>query len=230
MDSIKLGNKNVYPFKSKQEFLEFIQHKKAILIALNAEKLVRRDTALDDIINNNIGYADGIGAVLALRRKGIRAIKIAGAEFWLDIIGRYENSKSFYFIGSTSEVIDKTIDKLQKDYPNIDIKGFRNGYFEKGEKEKLTFDLKTKKPDVVFVAQGSPRQEILMSELMEEHPALYMGLGGSFDVYSGMKKRAPNIYQKLGLEWFYRLVKEPTRISRQSSLFTFLIKIIFGRV
>ncbi|WP_349352316.1 MULTISPECIES: WecB/TagA/CpsF family glycosyltransferase [unclassified Flagellimonas] len=230
MDSIKLGKKNIYPFKSKLEFLEFIQHKKAILIALNAEKLVRRDTVLDDIINNNIGYADGIGAVLALRRKGIRAIKIAGAEFWLDIIGRYENSKSFYFIGSTSEVIEKTIGKLQKDYPNIDIVGFRNGYFEKGEKEKLTFDLKTKKPDVVFVAQGSPRQEILMSELMKEYPALYMGLGGSFDVYAGMKKRAPNIYQKLGLEWFYRLVKEPTRISRQSSLFTFLIKIIFGRV
>ncbi|MCR9226409.1 MAG: WecB/TagA/CpsF family glycosyltransferase [Flavobacteriaceae bacterium] len=230
MDEIYLLGKRIYPFESKDQFLKFLKGKKQILIALNAEKLNKRDEVLDKIINTNIGYPDGIGAVLALRRKGIHSVKIAGAEFWLDIIAEFQNSKSFYFIGSTTEVIEKAMCRLKKDYPNIQVKGYRNGYFEEGDKEKLIFELKSKNPDIVFVAQGSPRQEFLMSELISKHPALYMGLGGSFDVYTGLKKRAPKFYQKLGLEWFYRLIKEPTRFSRQTSLLKFLIKVIFGRV
>ncbi|WP_235914987.1 WecB/TagA/CpsF family glycosyltransferase [Flagellimonas ochracea] len=201
-----------------------------MLIALNAEKLNKNESKLDDLINSNIGYPDGIGAVLALRRKGLKAVKIPGAEFWLDIITRYVESKSFYFIGSTTPVIEQTITKLKLEFPNIKINGYRNGFFEEGDETKLIGNLIASRPDIVFVAMGSPRQELLMSELMEEHPALYMGLGGSFDVYVGLKKRAPKLYQKLGLEWFYRLVKEPTRISRQTSLLKFLIKIIFGKI
>jgi len=90
-------------------------------------------------------------------------------------------------------------------------------------------DIKQKKPDVVFIAMGSPRQEFLMQRYLQEYKALYMGLGGSFDVYSGMKNRAPKIFVDLGLEWFYRLLKEPTRISRQLKLVKFFFKIIFDR-
>ncbi|MEQ5791010.1 WecB/TagA/CpsF family glycosyltransferase [Muricauda sp. NFXS6] len=225
-----VNGKRIYAFGSKDDFLSYISDKKKILIAINAEKLNKTDATLDAIINDNIGYADGIGAVFALRLKGVTAIKIAGAEFWLDIISKYYKSKSFYFIGTTPRVIQQTVDKLRKDFPDIQIKGYRDGFFKQGDKEKLIKELLNKKPDVVFVAQGSPRQEMLMSGLIKEHPALYMGLGGSFDVYTGLKKRAPKFFQKLGLEWFYRLVKEPTRFSRQTSLLKFLIKIIFGRV
>ncbi|MCK9453315.1 MAG: WecB/TagA/CpsF family glycosyltransferase, partial [Bacteroidales bacterium] len=206
----------IHAFGSKEEFLDQIRDEKKILIAMNAEKILKDDERLREIVNRNIGYPDGIGAVMALRKKGLDAVKIPGAEFWLDIIERFRNEKSFYLVGSTQEVIERTVDKLREQFPGVNIVGYQNGYI--GEKEELKQTLIEIKPDVVFVAQGSPRQEFLMDELMEVHPALYMGLGGSFDVYCGLKKRAPKIFINLGLEWFYRLLKEPTRIGRQMVL------------
>ena len=225
-----INGKRVFAFKSKKQFLEFINGQKKILVALNAEKLNKKTVKLDEIINNNIGYPDGIGAVLALKRKGVSSVKIAGAEFWLDIIEEYQNEKSIYLMGSTQEVIEKTVSKLKESFPLLKITGFRDGFLKEGDKELVINELKQQRPDVVFVAMGSPRQELLMDELLSHHPALYMGLGGSFDVYMGLKKRAPVLFQKLGLEWLYRLLKEPTRISRQTSLAKFLIKVIFGKI
>ena len=79
-------------------------------------------------------------------------------------------------------------------------------------------DIATKKPDVVFVAMGSPKQELLMEEMAERHPAIYQGLGGSFDVYTGHVKRAPQWWVDHNLEYVYRLIKEPKRIKRQIHL------------
>lgn len=228
--SRSINDKRIFAFKSKEQLLDYVDLKKAILIALNAEKFTKKDQELDKIINENIGYADGIGAVWALRRKGHDAVKIPGAEFWLDIIEKFNKSKSFYLLGATQEIIEKTVDKLSIDFPNIDIKGFRNGFLEQGDEIAILEELKEKKPDFVFVAMGSPKQEFLMSKFLRQYPALYMGLGGSFDVYSGFKKRAPKIFIRFGLEWFYRLLKEPTRISRQINLIKFFFKIIFGKI
>lgn len=226
----KINNKKIYAFTSKDQFLNYIQGKKSILIALNAEKLNRSDSELDDLINSNIGYPDGIGAVWALRRRGLDATKIAGAEFWLDIIEKYHHEKSFYLIGASQEVIDITVTKLKVEFPQLDIKGYRNGFLKKEDKDLLLSDFARTKPDIIFVAMGSPKQEFLMAEFMKSYPALYMGLGGSFDVYSGTKKRAPRIFISLGLEWLYRLLKEPTRIGRQLNLVKFFFKIIFDRM
>ncbi|UII81562.1 WecB/TagA/CpsF family glycosyltransferase [Flagellimonas sp. CMM7] len=230
IESRLLNNKRTYAFISKNQFLEFIQDKKKILIALNAEKLNASNQSLNTIINENIGYPDGVGAVLALKKKGLKSTKIAGSEFWLDVIGTYHNSKSFYLLGSSQEVIEKTRLLLKNQYKNIDIKGYRNGYLREGEEKMIMQELKVSKPDIIFVAMGSPKQEFLMDRFMKEYPALYMGLGGSFDVYSGIKKRAPKVYQKLGLEWFYRLLKEPTRLSRQKNLVKFFFRIIFNNI
>ena len=86
----------------------------------------------------------------------------------------------------------------------------------------LIKDLFRKKPDVVFVAMGSPKQELLMEEMQQKHAALYQGLGGSFDVYTGNVDRAPKWWVKNNLEWAYRLVKQPSRIKRQIHLVRFL--------
>jgi len=94
----------------------------------------------------------------------------------------------------------------------------------------LKQDLAEKQPDIVFVAMGSPRQELLMEELLSSHQALYMGLGGSFDVYTQKKTRAPKPVIALGLEWLYRLVREPTRIKRQIVLFKYLILLLSRRL
>src|SRR5699024_5834276 len=97
---------------------------------------------------------------------------------------------------------------------------------DESEYPALFEDIAQKKPDVVFVAMGSPQQEYVMQKMYARHKALYMGLGGSFDIYSGEKKRAPKVMRKMGLEWSYRLFKEPRRIFRQSKLLTFLYKLI----
>lgn len=225
-----INGKRIFAFNNKEQFLDYIDDKKQILIALNAEKLNKQNKELDDIINLNIGYPDGIGAVFALKRKGVDSIKIAGAEFWLDIIRRFELEKSFYIVGASQEVIDQTIEKLKTDFPKINISGYRNGYLQEGDDKFLIEDIIKTKPDVVFVAMGSPKQELLMDSSIKKYPALYMGLGGSFDVYTGRIKRAPVLFQKLGLEWFYRLLKEPTRWRRQLNLGQFLLKLIFNKI
>ena len=226
INKVKVRNINIYEFIDKNHLLNFIRDKKNILIAINAEKILNEDTKLHTIINNNIGYTDGSGAVMALKQKGLSATKISGAEFWLDIIKYFENEKTFYIIGSSSDVIEKSVAKLKQEFPNIKILGYRDGYLDEESEKVLIDDLLVKKPDVVFVAQGSPRQEYLMDRLIKHHEALYMGLGGSFDIYSGLKKRAPNIFIKLNLEWFYRLLKEPTRVGRQIRLVKFFILLI----
>ncbi len=225
-----INNYKINAFESKERFLQEIESNKTILVAMNAEKIIKNDDKLKAIVNNNIGYADGIGAVLALRNKGVKAIKIAGSEFWLDIVNTFKKEKKFYLIGSTEEVIQSTVKKLQREYPEIKIVGYQNGFFKKGDKERLEQSLQKTQPDIVFVAQGSPRQEFLMNDLSKKYPALYMGLGGSFDIYGGNKKRAPLLFLRLELEWFYRLLKEPTRFSRQLSLVKFLFRMGTNRL
>ena len=229
-NSIKINGVKTTAFNSKEEFLDFINDKKNILIAINAEKILKEDERLKNIINQNIGYPDGVGAVMALKKKGLNAIKIPGSEFWLDIINRYQNEKSFYLIGTTTEVIENTVKKLKLEYPNINILGYQNGFIDEKQKIELKEKLQNLKPDVVFVAQGTPRQEFLMDELIKIHPALYMGLGGSFDIYGGDKKRAPKIFLNLHCEWLYRLLKEPTRFGRQLVLVKFLILLKLGKL
>jgi len=228
--SVLIGDIRTYAFKNKFEMLEYISDKNKILIAINAEKVMKNDLKLKEIINENIGYSDGSGAVMALKKKGLDTVKIAGAEFWLDIIKTFYKEKSFYIMGASENIIGKTILKLKKEYPNINIVGYRDGFLNEESKQNLIIELKDKKPDIVFVAQGSPRQEFLMDELIKQHPALYMGLGGSFDVYTGLKKRAPKIFINLNLEWLYRLLKEPTRASRQVALVKFMFLLMTNKL
>ena len=219
---------NIFPFSSSDELLEKIENKGGILVAVNAEKILHATDQTRDIINRNIGYSDGIGAVWALKRKGCKdAIKLPGCELWLKIISKFYKEKSFYFVGGKQEIIDATIIKLKSEFESINILDYRNGYInDSDEKTLLIKDISDKKPDIVFVAMGSPKQELLMEEMMKLHPAIYQGLGGSFDVYTGNVKRAPQWWVKNNLEWAYRLVKQPTRIRRQISLIKFLVLLL----
>ncbi len=228
---IEINNTKTYSFSSREELLDYIKDQKKILIAINAEKILKKDEKLKNIINENIGFSDGIGAILALKKKGItNTVKIPGVELWLDIIKKFYKEKNFYFIGSTDEVINKTVSKLKNQFPSINIINHRNGFLKNNALEILKQDLIDKKPDIVFVAMGTPKQEYLMDELIKIHPALYMGLGGSFDVYCGKIKRAPVFFQKLSIEWLYRLLKEPARIKRQVVLLKLVWKLIAGKI
>lgn len=225
-----LKGKRIFGFPSRSHLLDVLNEYQGLLVALNAEKILNRDRQLEELLNSNLCYTDGIGAVLAVRQKKIDCIKIPGAELWLSIVEAFQHDKSFYFVGGTDAIIEATIQKLKADFPDLNIKGYRNGFFKEGDEARLMEDLQDKKPDVVYVAMGSPKQEYLMQRLFKKHPALYQGLGGSFDVYTGSKKRAPKFFCVYGLEWFYRLVKEPTRIKRQLVLVKFLILLILRKI
>jgi len=226
METIKtteLNGYKIYPFKNRKTFLDQLDENlwNNILVAINAEKIVKEDKYLRTIVNQNVGYPDGISTVIAMKRKDFDTVKIPGAEFWLDIVERFYKEKTFYLIGAKRCVIEKTVTRLRNEYTGIKIVNYRNGYIGEDEYPALFEDIVKKAPDVVFVAMGSPRQEYVMQKMFGHHKALYMGLGGSFDVYTGEKKRAPKLLQSVGLEWSYRLFKEPSRVFRQTSLVTF---------
>jgi UDP-N-acetyl-D-mannosaminouronate:lipid I N-acetyl-D-mannosaminouronosyltransferase len=220
----------IFGFPDKASLINYVQGKNEILVAVNAEKIKNADQELKDVINKNIGYPDGVGAVWALGQKGIKNVaKIPGVELWLEFVEKHYLKKSFYFIGAREEIIQSTVDKLKEEFSGINLAGYRNGYIKPHEMDGLIHDIQIKKPDYVFVAMGSPAQERLMMRLSEIHPAIYIGLGGSFDIYSGKTKRAPQFLIDLKLEWFYRLVTEPKRLKRQLKLVGFVKNMILKK-
>lgn len=230
---VSLRGVKVYPFSSFEELLEHVRGRKGILVAINAEKILHATEQTRNIINRSIGYCDGIGAVMALKSHGYKGVvKIPGCELWLRIIASlYKEGKSFYLIGGQQDVIENTVENLRRDFFGINIVNYRNGYIRtEEEKQTLIADVVAKKPDVVFVAMGSPKQEILMQEMFQRHVAIYQGLGGSFDVYTGKVKRAPKWWVNHNLEFAYRLVKQPSRIKRQIHLVRFLLMIKLGLI
>ncbi len=216
MEKIKLRQLEVYPFADADKLIDFADANKGILVAVNALKIANANDVTIPIINNNIAYCDGVGAVKAARQKGARdCAKIPGCELWLRIIDRYHASKTFYLVGASPKVHAAVIDKLKKEYPNIRILGHRDGYIKSdAERKALIDDVADKKPDVVFVAMGSPKQEILMADMLARHTAIYQGLGGSYDVYVGAVPRAPKWWLDHNLEFAYRLLRQPKRIGR----------------
>jgi UDP-N-acetyl-D-mannosaminouronate:lipid I N-acetyl-D-mannosaminouronosyltransferase len=228
----ELNGVKIYPFSSVEHLFRFFEGRNGILVAVNAVKVITANDFTRSIINNNIGYVDGIGVKKALRKKGFKdVVKIAGCELWLKIIKKYQDSYSFYLVGGKQIVINETVDKLKKDFPNISIVGFRNGYIKnEEEREALIKDIAEKKPNVVFVAMGSPKQELLMADMMKQHPAIYQGLGGSFDAYTGRVKRAPKWWIDHNLEFLYRFLKQPKRFKNQLHCLNFYIQMKLGKL
>ena len=220
MDKVSLNGVEIFPFDSEQQLLHYVDTHKGILVAINAEKILHATEQTRAIINRNIGYCDGVGAQMALKQKGYKdACKIPGCELWLKIITRFYKEKTFYLVGGKPQIVNETVEKLCSEYQDIRIVGYRNGYIKTDEeKRRLIDDIVEKKPDVVFVAMGSPKQELLMEEIQQRHRAIFQGLGGSFDVYTGHVQRAPNGWVEHNLEFAYRLIKEPKRIKRQIHL------------
>jgi UDP-N-acetyl-D-mannosaminouronate:lipid I N-acetyl-D-mannosaminouronosyltransferase len=125
-------------------------------------------------------------------------------------------------IGGKPDVLAQTEAKLRQQW-NVNIVGSQDGYFKPEERQVLFERIQASSAKIVTVAMGSPKQEILMRDCRQVHPdALYMGVGGTYDVFTGHVKRAPKIWQKLGLEWLYRLLSQPSRLTRQLRLLRYL--------
>ena len=231
MKSVEILGINVYPYLNFEDLINEAVKQKKMLLSVNAEILLKSDAELRKIYNNNIGYADGIGAVMALNKKKVQAVKLPGCELWLKIVERFANSdKTFYIVGSTDAVINKTIAQLKEKFPNLKIAGYRNGYLNDTDVEKLEQNIERLKPDFVFIAMGMPKQEKLMARLYNKHRAVYLGLGGSFDVFTGNVKRAPKWWIDHKIEFAYRLLKQPSRIKRQLPLIKFYLVVKLGKI
>lgn len=231
---VQVLGKNIYPFASKEQLLNFIDDKSCLLIAIGIEKMFKKDTELTKIINNNIAYCDGVGAVYALKRKGFKAVKIPGSLLWLDIVKKYYQTKKIALIGSTDEIIEKTGLRLRSEFPGISLVIEHNGFLSEEDINKIETELCNLKPDIVFVAMGSPKQEILMKRYLSLHKALYMGLGGSFDLYSGKTKPVPEWWKKIfkweGLYRSFTEFKNINRWIRQLAFFKFIFYVISGKI
>ena len=229
MRSASLNGVITYAPTNREDLIDYAIKNDSILVAVNAEKILHATDKSRSIINRNVGYPDGIGAVWALQKKGYKdVIKIPGCELWLDIIKKYHKTKSFYLVGGKQEVIDATVAKLKDEYKSIKICNYRNGYIKTdAEKNLLIEDIVKHQPDVVFVAMGSPKQELLMERIQQKHKAVYQGLGGSFDVYIDNVKRAPRWWVKNNLEWAFRLINQPSRLKRQIHLIRFIFNLQF---
>lgn len=199
-------------------------------MAVNAEKLARADPRLQRLSQRTVAYADGYGAVLALRRRGIRSARIAGADLWLDLVRAVAGRKRVFLVGSTDEVVSDVASRLRSDVPHLEIAGYRNGFLHAAAESELAAELRRTESAVVLVAMGSPRQELLMDRLATAWPALYVGLGGSFDVYTNRRSRAPRFIQRVGLEWAHRFVTDPRRLPRLPAYLKFAWLLALNRL
>ncbi|MDC0362104.1 WecB/TagA/CpsF family glycosyltransferase [Halioglobus sp.] len=231
MKSKLINGVNVYAPSSRGELINFAYENRSLLVAVNAEKILHATDVSREIINRNVGYPDGLGAIMGLKKQGIKnVVKIPGCELWLDIIRAHYQDKRFYLVGGKDAVLEKVVDQLKNEFKDIEIVNYRNGYLKSDdERQALIEDVVEKEPDIVFVAMGSPKQELLMEQMSQKHRALYQGLGGSFDVYTGNVLRAPAWWVEHNVEWLYRLLKEPSRFTRQIHLVRFLFLLKFNR-
>ncbi len=200
------------------------------IITINPEMIMnsQKNSDFSNIINNsNLNIPDGVGVKIALKLRKIAQQQIRGVDFARNLIElASKNNYRLALLGAKEEIIQKTKENILKKYPNINLVYVQNGYFD--DENKVIEDIKNSKAQILLAGLGSPKQEELIYKLKNDNFACVMvGVGGCFDVFSGVTKEAPKIYQNLGLEWLYRTLSEPKRLKRIfPTLPIFLIKCI----
>jgi len=230
----------LWGFRNMAHFLDYLfaghKVKTGALVAINAEKVltVESNPEMSELIGRaEYKYPDGISIVRAIRRKYPQAqvSRIAGADLWEGLMERAgREGTPVFLIGGKPEVLEQTEEKLRTQW-NVNIVGSQNGFFTPEQRGSLFERVRGSGAAIVTVAMGSPKQEILMRDCRLVHPdALYMGIGGTYDVFTGHVKRAPKIWQNMGLEWLYRLILQPSRLRRQLKLLKFVRYYYTGRL
>ncbi|GGF87444.1 N-acetylmannosaminyltransferase [Paenibacillus albidus] len=172
---------------------------------------------------------DGTGVVWAAKYCNEPVVeRVAGFDLLHELLRQGERYQwRIYLLGSTPEVIQETAKRLQLQYPGVTIAGYRDGFFGPEADEEVIREIVSKQPDLLFVARGADSQEPWIGKYKTRLGIpVMMGVGGSFDIISGKSRRAPKAFQKLRLEWMYRLLKEPTRYKRMLALPKFVLKVV----
>lgn len=210
--------------------------KRRTLLAIQPEKIyaLEKDAVLRQFFENaDILIPDGIGLVKAIHiLLGIPATRLTGADLMEDLcVLAAERGYRVFFYGANEEVNAGATEILAKRYAGMKVVGRRNGFVSEAEMESLIDQINACHPDIVFVALGSPRQERWMQKYAHRLDAgLFQGLGGTLDTITGHVKRAPMGAQRLGLEWLFRLIRQPQRIHRYGVLPRFMIRVFFAKI
>lgn len=204
------------------------------IVTINPEMIMnaQKDETFFDILDaSDLNIADGVGIKIALKLQGINQNQIRGVDFSRELIKlASKNNYRIAFLGAKEEVINKAKENFLKENPNLNFVYVRNGYFD--DENKIIEEIKNANPQILLVGLGSPKQEELILKLKSHLQGCVMvGVGGSFDVFSGIVKESPLVWRKLGLEWLYRTLCQPERIKRIfPTLPIFLIKCIINSV
>lgn len=187
----------------------------------------RKDAAAMAAVNGaDLVLADGIGVVYGAKlRKTPLKCRVPGIEFAAEMLAKCaELQKSVFLLGSKPGIAERAAERMQERFPGLRIAGTADGYFK--DDAAAASQVRASGADMVFVCLGAPKQEKFMQQYAEATGAhLLIGLGGSLDVFAGVTERAPRFYREHGLEWFYRLMKDPRRIGRMMKLPLFLLHV-----
>ncbi len=192
---------------------EQVQH-----VVINVAKLVymQNDPSLKRIINEcGLINADGAGIVLGAKIMGIPIPeRVAGIDLMQNLVHlANDHHYRLYFLGAEPEVLERVVDIYRQQYPNLEICGYRDGYFNPSEEMNIAKEIRDAQPDILFVAMSSPKKEKFIKEYKDMMGVPFvMGVGGSLDVIAGKVKRAPGWVQDFGMEWAYRILQEPRRM------------------
>ena len=207
-----------------EDFMKVLEQKivdeeKAFVITANPETLMigKVNPEFDQILKSekSIIVPDGIGVVKAANMLNIPVKeRVTGVEMVSKLfLILNKTGGRLYLLGAKKEIVEKLTERIQHQYPNINLLGYCDGYVK--DKDAVFEQIAKLKPDVTLVALGIPAQEQLIYKHYDKfEKGIFVGVGGSFDVLSGAKKRAPRIFIRLNLEWLYRIVTEPKRIKR----------------
>ena len=229
---VKIQGFDVDSFTFEQA-VDWAYSKHGQIVTINPEMIssAQKNSDFAEIINSaELVVADGIGVEIGLKILGYKVKRIAGIDLGKALVEKFTASgKSVAMIGAKPGVVDSAIENLSKEYQNLNVVYSHDGYFDNDE--DLIESVISANPDLILVALGSPKQEFFIHNLKEKLPnSTLIGLGGSFDVWAGVVERAPIIYQKLGLEWLYRTLKEPKRFKRIfPTLPLFVLKVLKER-
>ena len=228
---VKIQNLNVDTF-TFDEAVDYIE--KGQVVTINPEMIdyASKHPDFANILKEaELVIPDGVGVQLGLKILGHNVKRIAGIEFARKIVEKNAaDGKTIALIGAKPHVIEKAVENLKKEISGINIVYYHDGYFK--DDTEILNQLQLKKPHLVLTALGSPKQEEFNYKAKKLLPeSLFIGVGGSFDVWAGEVERAPEIYQKLWLEWLYRTVKEPKRFKRIfPTLPLFVLKVLKEKI
>ncbi len=199
-----------------------IMRRQRLLIGVvNAAKLVnmRRDAGLgESVLSTDLILADGMSVVWASKLLG-RPLpeRVAGIDLMQRMLQRaHERRYRVFCLGATQGVLDVTVGRIASECPNAVVAGHHHGYFAEDDEASIAETIRASRADMLFVGMTSPRKEQFLARWMEHmRVPVCHGVGGSFDVMAGKVKRAPHLWQRLGMEWLYRVVQEPRRMWRR---------------